>query len=54
MLLTSAFSKQNSVISLEEWVLVFKLFTTTIRKLRVKLPVVDLHVVTAHTPTVTC
>ena len=33
MLLTSAFLKQNSVISLEKWVLVFRLFT---RKLRVK------------------
>ena len=36
MLLTSAFSKQNSVISLEEWVFVFKLFTIAIRKLKVK------------------
>ena len=36
MLLTSAFSKQNSAISLEEWVLVLKLFTTATRKLRVK------------------
>ena len=31
MLLTSAFSKQNSVISLEEWVLALKLFTTATR-----------------------
>ena len=36
MLLTSSFSKQNSAISLEEWVLVFILFTTATRKLRVK------------------
>ena len=35
ILLRSAFSKQNSVISLEEWVLVLKLFTTATRKLRV-------------------
>ena len=35
MLLTSAFSKQNSAISLEEWVLVFKVFTTDTRQLRV-------------------
>ena len=35
MPLTSAFSKENSVISLEEWVLVFKVFTTATRKLRV-------------------
>ena len=33
MLLTSAVLKEKSVISLEEWVLVFRLFT---RKLRVK------------------
>ena len=39
MLFTSAFSKQNSVISLEEWVLVFKLLTTATRKLRVKTTV---------------
>ena len=32
-LLTSAFSKQNSVISLEDWVLVLKLFTTATGKL---------------------
>ena len=37
MLLTSAVLKQNSAISLEEWVLVFKVFTTTTRKLRVKV-----------------
>ena len=36
MLLTSAFWKQNSVISLEEWVLVLKLFTTATMKLKVK------------------
>ena len=36
MLLTSAFSKENSAIYLEEWVLVFKVFTTATRKLRVK------------------
>ena len=35
MLLTSAFSKQNSAISLEEWVLVSKLFTTATRKLTI-------------------
>ena len=35
MLLTSAFSKENSVISLEEWVSVFKVPTTATRKLRV-------------------
>ena len=35
MLLTSAFSKQNSAISLEEWVLVFTVFTTATRRLRV-------------------
>ena len=33
MLLTSAFSKENSAISLEEWVLVWvKVFTTATRK----------------------
>ena len=36
MLLTCAFSKQNSVISLEEWALVLKLFTTATRMSRVK------------------
>ena len=36
MLLTSAFSKENSAISLEEWVLVLKVFTTATRRLRVK------------------
>ena len=36
MLLTSAFLKENSAISLEEWVLVFKVSTTAIRRLRVK------------------
>ena len=36
MLLTSAFSKENSAISLEEWVLVWvKVFTTATRKWRV-------------------
>ena len=35
MLLTSAIWKENSAISLEEWVLVLKVFTTAIRKLRV-------------------
>ena len=39
MLLTCAFLKQNSVISLEEWVLVLKLFTAATRKLRVNVPV---------------
>ena len=36
MLLNSAFSKQNPAISLEEWVLVFKVFTTATSKLRVR------------------
>ena len=36
MLLSSAFSKENSAISVEEWVLVFKVFTTATRKFRVK------------------
>ena len=36
MLLTPAVLKQNSAISLEEWVLVFKVFTTATRQLRVK------------------
>ena len=36
MLLTSTFSKENSAISLEEWVLVFKAFTTATRELRDK------------------
>ena len=36
MLLTSAFSKQHYVISLQEWVSVLRLFTTATRKLRVK------------------
>ena len=31
MLLTSAFPKEDSAISLEEWVLVFKVFTTATR-----------------------
>ena len=35
MLLTSAFSKVNSAISLEEYVLVFKEFATATGKLRV-------------------
>ena len=35
MLLTTAFSKENSAITLEVWVLVFKVFTTATRKLRV-------------------
>ena len=38
MLLTSAFPKENSVPFLEEWVLVFKVFTTATRKLRVQHP----------------
>ena len=33
MLLTSAFSKENSAISLEESVLVFRVFTTATRNL---------------------
>ena len=37
---TSAFSKENSAISLEEWVLVFKVFTAATRKLIVKNPAV--------------
>ena len=37
MLLVSTFSKQNSVISLEESVLVLELFTTATMKLRVKM-----------------
>ena len=37
MLLVSAFSKENSPISLKEWVLVFKVFTTATRKLGVKV-----------------
>ena len=37
MLLISAFSKENSAISLEEFVLVFTVFTTATRTLRVKL-----------------
>ena len=37
MLVTSAFLKQNSAISLEESVLVFILFTTATRKLRVNV-----------------
>ena len=36
-LLTFAFSSQNSAISLEEWVFVFKVFTTATRKLGVKV-----------------
>ena len=36
MLLTSAFSKEYFAISLEECVLVLKVFTTAARKLRVK------------------
>ena len=43
--ITNAFnvciSKQNSAISLEEWVLVFKVFTTVTRKLRVKVTVMS-------------
>ena len=34
MLLASAFSKENSAISLEKWVLVFKMFTPATRNLR--------------------
>ena len=37
MLLTSAFLKENSAISLEECVLVFTVFTTATRKLKVNL-----------------
>ena len=37
MRLASAFSKEISAISVEEWVLVFKVFTTATR--RVKIPV---------------
>ena len=36
MLLTPAFWKENAVISLEERVLVFKVFTTATRESRVK------------------
>ena len=36
MLLTSAFLKEKPAISLEEWVLVSKVFTTAMGKLRVK------------------
>ena len=36
MLLTTAFLKQNSAISLEEWLLVFMLSTTATRKLTVQ------------------
>ena len=36
LLVTSALSKQNSAISLEEWVLVFKMFTTATRMFKVK------------------
>ena len=36
MLLTSAFSKQNSAISLKECVSVFEMFNTATRKLRVR------------------
>ena len=38
ILLTSTFSKENSAISLEEWVLVFEVFTSATGKLRVKVP----------------
>ena len=34
---SNTFSKENSAISLEEWVLVFKVLTTATRKLRVKI-----------------
>ena len=37
ILLTSSFSKENSAITLEEWVLVLKVFTIAARKSRVKL-----------------
>ena len=47
MLLTFAFFKENSAISLEECVLVFKVFTTATRKLRVKP-----HYTTFHSLTV--
>ena len=36
MLSTSAFLKENSTISLEEWVSVFKVFTIAARKLTIK------------------
>ena len=36
MLSTSVFLKENLPISLEEWILVFKVLTTKTRKLRVK------------------
>ena len=36
MLFESAISKENSVISVEEWALVFKLFTTASRNVKVK------------------
>ena len=42
MFLTSAFSKENSDISLEEWFLVFKVFTTATRKLGVNKPTAGL------------
>ena len=37
-LLTSAFLKENSAITIEECVLMFKVFTTATRKLEVKSP----------------
>ena len=37
MLLTSAFSKENSAVSIEECVLMSKVFITATRNLRVKL-----------------
>ena len=37
MLLTSIFSKQNSAISLKKCVLVFKVFTTATRMLKVNI-----------------
>ena len=37
MLLASAFLKENPVISLEAWILVFQVFTTATMKLRAKV-----------------
>ena len=42
MLLASALTKQHSVISLQEWVLVLELFTTATRKLRFKFDSVEI------------
>ena len=50
MLLTSVFSKENSAISLEEWVLVFKVFTTATLRVKWQLNAVVfvLHKTTVH------